>query len=678
MIKMENKQEIEKEYSELFKTIGLNSNEIKALISIYSSKSVSPIEIAEITDIPKSKIYGVFKSLKERGFLRQIGKTYEIQPEILEKEKQQFEKTFERFTKFLERLIESFPVVEDLVVKKIVSLFEELGYGIEYNKKFDFSSDTHFPPHYIRLFREITPPWFIIGVSSTSGRKVGVLIMQPNIAREFKKFDGFYFLRDYLDRYKIDMTVIIGNESIKDLERYKNMITISLLTDYREHLKEKLETFDRKWQQIRETLDRLEEDVEKPHGLISQLTASLGTLRAILKQDISFGKKQIIQPWLYKSLEEVIDRLGVDLKTDTDIYLNLKFKLKELQSKHKQTKILPLEEEITSIRSEANNIYGDLETLKKETGKLLEEILDILKGTEYKKQGYTSNPFVFTIPIEEHLEIVGQERAVNELRNFVEDVQSDTGKNVLFIIDEPGMGKTHIMKFFVEQMNKETIENSLGLYIRCKSGTDLIQIFGQIQIEISKLPNSSLKDILLSVLNEVNAPMTINDLIDVLRNISKYCYEKSKKKFFLFIDEFENLISSTAETNTSLLQLKNLIQTRQVGFIIVLRVEYWKKISGIRQFIQENNYKTIHMERFDEILTELLLNKRLMMFSESKAAQIKFDKTFIHAVIEKSKGNVREIVTISRDAFRKAIQNKINIISRGLIADSKQTTLNKN
>ena len=672
---MENQEKLNKEFLELFKIIGLTSVEFKVLMKIAATKSTLPAEIAELTGVPKSKIYGIFKSLAEKGFLQHRDRTYTFKPESFSNLKNRFESIFSDFNKFLDRLIESYPIEDEMILKKIKPVLIELGYQIEFYERLTPTRDqfTHFPPEFIREFKRISPPWCIIAVSSTSGLKVGLVIISPTIQREARGSSFYYVLSDTLFSLGIDQLVVVGSDSPELSEHFgPQIIFLPMMSDYENKLRNELEKLDRRWRQTRETLDSLELEIEEPYRMITNVTAFLASLRGMIKQ---FGKTSHL--WIYKSFEEIIDRIEGDLKADTDVYLNIKFRFKSIRTAHRENRQIPTDDQILKLKNSSNEIKQDLDRLTNETSSLYDEILAVSRNVEYKKHGYIANPFVFTIPVENHLKMVGQEKAITKMRDFISHIIDESAdKNVTFIVDDPGMGKTHLMKSFVEKMNNKEISHSIGLYIRCKTGTDLISIYNQLQIAITQLPKSKLKEILLSVLNESNQPETMNELTELLRKLSQYAYDNGMKGFFLFIDEFENMIPPTSEVNTALLQLRNLIQTPHVGFIIVLRKDYWNKNERIHDIIPPNLYQSIVMEKFDETLTKSLIEIRLQMFSEPNVEKINFDDATIAVMVAKTGGNIRNILTLARDAFKKAIRKNVTTITPQMIMKEKdQLTL---
>ncbi len=669
---METEFEIEKENMEVLKILGLTNPEIKVFLKILISKSTIPIEISEISGISKNKIYGIFKTLAEKGFLHKNPSGYEVNPESLNRLKSQYAELFRSFNNFIERIIENFPVTDDVAVKKIMYVFSELGYDVEFSDRVDNSvlEDTPFRARHHR-FENLLMPWLIVGASPTSGRKIGVVITLSRFSRQVRG-DAYYMLRELSLEYETDAIFIVGMENVDLPGRIRNEFSFfNILSNYDKNILEKLENFDRRWQQTKETLVRLENKIEEPYKSASRLTTWLSTLRYEIKDSASNSN-----PWLFKSFEEIVDRIDGDLKTDTDVCLNLKFNFKEMQSLHRHNKIIPSEEKINSFTNQIVTINQDLERLGTETRKLYDEIDSVFREDIYKKFGYIANPFVFTIPVENHLEMVRQKKAMEQLSNFIHNMtEIDETKNVTFIVDEPGMGKTHLMKYFQDKMNKENFANAIGIFIRCKADTDLLSIYSQIQLGVSQLEESNLKDVLLSILKEKSQPLTVNELTEILREISYHMYQKTKKHFFLFIDEFENMIPTTNESKTALLQLRNLIQTPHVGFVIVLRKDYWEKDDLVQKTIPENTYQILKIERFDETLTKLLLEKRLRMFSQMGPSQILFDEESIKKITEKSKGNIRHTITLARDAFRKDIQRGVNVITPELLIEDKQTTL---
>jgi len=670
-----NAEEMINTLAELLQLGNLTSNESKALLSIAITKETKPLDVARNSKLSTSKIYETMNSLVEKEFLEKKGKEYEFHIETLSILNDKFKKRVSQFGHFLENLSQNYPESEESIAKQLSPVIKNLGYSINFNHRINVSKDVlrNIPSSMKSRFTKFQFPWVLSATSDTSGITIGIAIFSSRSLQSVIDPNEIFILRGVLSEYHFDHTYFLSSEMSKPFKRFfSNVNHLSLSNNYISEISQDFDSIDMKWRQAKQSLEQLEKNTDDVYQTLSHLNSNL--------LHVSYGIKKILpekisNDIIIKSFEELSSRLGADLKAFSESHLDVKLECKDLQLNLLEEHKLPSNEEINEISNKIASIRNAIDLIDNEVDVLDNEIIELLREETYKNLGFIANPFVFTIPVENHLEIIGQNDSISQLREFLTSISNETNsKNVSFIVDTPGMGKTHLMKHFSNEINSEKIPDSVGLFIRCRPSSDVISLHNEISIAIQQLPTSQIKAGLLAILNKTEPPGTINQLLSLLRNLSQFSYDLGKKGFVLFLDEFENLLTSGLQLSTSITQLQRLVQVPHVGFVIVVRRDYWNKIYKKKNFVNETSYDLIRLQPFDYVSTEKLLNKRLSDYSTKNVVKITFSKTAIKTITDRSKGNIRKILTLARDGFNAAVNSGKDIIDLDSIVET-QTTL---
>ena len=662
-------------FVELLQLSKLTANEAKAILYIASTDETRPLVISKNTKIAQSKIYEIMNNLVEKRFLTKRGREYDFNYEVLIEEKNNYQNTLDDFSKYIQQLSGKFPSAEEQQAKEIDKLLSNLGFTINANGRMDPNQDSlRGIPMSIKSKMKSSLPWLISATSINTDLRVGLVILNQTIVQKSPNdFDSF-IVRAVLSEKHFDQLLFIGKKIpriIKDI--FANSIFITPSDNYLTQLENELEELDQNLRQAKKTLERIELLIEEPYERIGEFTSDLLALNHGIEDVLP---TKIKEKWLIASLKDVIERFEVDGKAISESYIDTKLQFKTLQRNLTENRITPHSSEINSLFAKIETINENIDQLEQELGSLQNEVFEIYRGKTYNKLGFITNPFVFTIPVETRLDIIGQKTAISELDDFLQShARGVSLTNTAFVVDVPGMGKTHLMKYFNHHLNSGKIPNSIGLYFRCRTGSDLISIYNDLRIACERLPDSKVKAGFLAFLSKSEPPQTLNQILSLLRGLSQLAYDIDKRNLVLFIDEFENLLTSGFQLSTSIEQLKQLLQTSRMGFVIVIRKDYWEKLSQSKNFIPESNYERILLKKFDQEQVEKLLNKRLQDYNEEEDVKVRFSTDAIKKITQKSKGNVRNIISLARDAFRKSLLSNKTIIDADSLVDHMQTKL---
>lgn len=667
-------------FEELLKIVKrLSTYEARVFHYIARTNSIVASDIVNNTKVPQSKIYGVLKSLHALNLIEKNDEKYNFNSSVLTSLQSEYRETFSEFSKHFESIIQRYSISENLVVQKLTESLKNLRYDVESKDRLDsyFQKRKSYPSILINRIDKSKLPQLIIATSSTSVNRVGILIYSEESS--LKKTEDMFILREVLSHLCLDKTIILMNDiSEKMRALFRNVTFISLLSNYTKKLTDDLETFDETWRKSINDLKTLNNIIDVPYRRINNLTTQITELRFFVRQ---IENEKLYSPnvqytsWIPKAFNEIIDRVDADVKSSNEFVLHLKLLCMNLQNDLTEDKSLPEKSEIKEIEDDVGWILDNLDDLGLDLSTLRDEVVNILRGTSYQKVGFVANPFVFTIPIQKSLQVIGQDDALEELFNFINNISMNSSSNNLaLIVDEQGMGKTHLMAHILDKINNDDLPNSTGLFIRCKPNNDILTIYNEIRISVEKLPDSPLKTGLISILSKSDYPLTINQFSDILKNLSQIAYELGKTTFILFFDEFENLFSSEVESQAAAQQLKYLSATPHVGFIVSLRKSDWDEEPKLRKILSTISPKFISLKKLDVNSIQTILNSRLELLNIAPKLKITFGPNTIEKISQKSHGNIRKALTLAREAFRKTVQaNQTKITPDMVIDDSEKS-----
>ena len=655
-------------FVELLQLLELSNYEAKTYMAIIQIDQGTPLKISKESGVPQSKIYGVLKKLEDEGYISKTINGYKINLAFLSKQKQDVEKTFSDFLQFLEKKISSNLITEKTILNNIVPVLEKLEFDIEFKGRLGINKKFHdeYSPDTLARIHRMSLPEMVIATSSNSIIRVGILILTENSKEYFTSVGDTFIVKDLLRKMKLDKVIILTeNISEKIIKNFTNVQFIPLTIDYVNKLKTDLVTFDKDWRKTFKKLLTLEKISDIPARKINRMMSKIAALRyhvtKIDKDPESYGPK--IETWIVNAFNEIIDRIYADLKLNSELNLQQKLLLMNTQEFMKQKKSLPKTSDIDYLETELEWIIDDLDNLSSESSKLSYEISMTITDSPYQKVGFVANPFVFTIPIEHNLDIIGQKNTVLQLEYFVKKDFVDFSDNLALIVDEPGMGKTHLMKNCLKNINEKK-SNTLGIFIHCIPNNDLFSLFYEIQTSLKRMGSSPLQSALLSILEKSPSPETTPELIDILRDLSNFAYDFEKTTLILFIDEFENLLTSPFESQATASQLTHILDVPNIGFVIVVREDEWNDNHQFRMDVSALEPELIPLEKYSKDDISLIVDNRLNSLSLDKKSKISFSSDAIEKISSLSHGNIRKAISLARDGFKKLVQmNKLEVTS---------------
>lgn len=145
------------------------------------------------------------------------------------------------------------------------------------------------------------------------------------------------------------------------------------------------------------------------------------------------------------------------------------------------------------------------------------------------------NPFLFTIPFEDNPLIIDQEQVKNCLRQYLDQITTESFDKYIFLIGDGGSGKTHLIKYFIEPLCSK--EQTGFLYVKCTPGIDLIKsIMGPLVLS-PNMPEEIRNELAKDAQARICTP---KDCVSYFEGIAKVYRKIGFKNLIICIDELES------------------------------------------------------------------------------------------------------------------------------------------
>ncbi|MGB6527540.1 MAG: AAA family ATPase [Candidatus Nitrosopolaris sp.] len=116
--------------------------------------------------------------------------------------------------------------------------------------------------------------------------------------------------------------------------------------------------------------------------------------------------------------------------------------------------------------------------------------------------------------------------------------------NLLLIMGDQGVDKTHFLNYFANLLNSGEFGRALAVKIRSKSNKDMLDLYPQITEALKRIlmerNELELVDTILKILIESGTPRLVQDLIKILKEIEIQLGSRGYRGIFILVDEFEN------------------------------------------------------------------------------------------------------------------------------------------
>ncbi len=674
-------------YLELLRAmLGLTQYEGACFIALALTGESSATRIADTAGIPRSKVYSTLDSLKQKSLVIEIREQYKVNVNQIEDLPSTTQELLEGFQKFVAKLTiySKTAATKVQAIKAILkeaiqaSGFHSVPLDIEDNKH-----DERWGMYYERIIVDLmrssaisyskvkdvmneimgARSYFLdeIVESSTTGIKVAINILTEEKHQTTKE----YFLIGTLAAaaaYRCEAVIVIILPEVGPIERADEKTHMRLpkqfLLQAHEPALDKnvyriLYELDRSWIDSKREVDKIGIAIME---LKMQLTSTLDSTYQYARDVTDKGGK-------YKERYlEILERIQADLISSEDLLSAIRKEFERISERLEQAGNVPSSNEVEEIGKRVDALRDDLQRKIQARDQLLEDILAHMRGGKaYLEYGYVTNPFVFTVPPEYPRDIVNQKDPRQRMESFLGDMIKGSTRNFVFICADEGMGKTHFLNFHAKCINDKKFGDAIALRLNCKPKSDIIDLYTQISLSISRLTESKiLRTEIIKTLEIAGTPKNINDLISLLRLLNSSIMELGFQGMFLMIDDFENTLPSEAAqlTPRSILQLTDLSRLENMGIVVAMREKSWDMWNKeIRNRIPRvGRISMIKLGKLGPSETCELLKYRVDEKDiETKIDPPQFDLAVSTKICEKGQGVPRQIISIAREVFRIAV-----------------------
>jgi DNA-binding MarR family transcriptional regulator len=677
------------QYMEILRAmLGLTQYEGASFIALAFSGESSATRIADTAGIPRSKIYSTLNSLIKKELILKVRDQYKVNVNQIQELPRRGKDIAEGFQKFLEKL-SIYSRTSATKVQAIKSLLEGAiqtsgFHDIPFDR--DVTHDEKFQMYFERALMDFRyshaisfgrardmmgiPSYFIDELleSSTSGIKVAINILTEEKYQTNKDLTIFGTLAmGTAFRCEAVIFILLPEVSLMEKERvdqdnHNQRSPTSYFLQAHDSALDKnvfriLSELDRSWSSSKREVDKIGNAIK---DLKIQLTSTLDSTYQHARDVTEKGGKH------KERYLEILERIQADLIASEDLLANLRLNFEHVSEKLERIGKLPEPSEIIEISKRVEDLREDLQRKIQARDQLLEDILAHMRGGRaYIEYGYVTNPFVFTVPPEYPRDIVNQNEARGRIDAFLTDMIKGSSRNFVFVCADEGMGKTHFLNFHAKIINDKKYGNSVALRLNCKPKSDIIDLYTQVSLSISRLTESKiLKAEIIKTLEIAGTPKNINDLISLLRSLNSSIMESGFQGMFLLIDDFENTLPADSGTLSprSILQLTELAKLENIGIIVAMREKSWeiwnKEIRN--RLPRVGRISVIKLGKLGSKETCDLLEYRVSeKDTETRKEPPHFDLCVSEKICEKGNGVPRQIISIAREVFRIAIlENK--------------------
>jgi DNA-binding MarR family transcriptional regulator len=674
--------------------LDINQYEALTLIALaLTNESIAP-RIADVTGIPRSKIYLTISSLEKKKLVEKQKDGYRSNAANIVRLQGITEDLTKNFQKFVEKLAaysgapsKTVGIISE-VMKRVLT---QNGYHISkpesvkhyitmntdrYYRFLRYSNAERYlskidPRSREELLQKLSPTNIegiveFVGESSTSGAKVSTIILTKEKLDMYKELTylAIATASEYIGCEASIVAVLPEIDSNKmGAERMDSEAKIHLVsaneTDFEEKITSILVDLDKNWRDSKRELDNISSEIMDLKRMLTSTLDNTYTLnRAVRESAGKYGKRY----------QEIMNRIETDLVNSDDLLSNIRNEYERLSERLESHRRFPNAVEIKAIKDKTSVLRESVQRKIQALDQLSEDLTSYLRGEKkYAKYGFSINPFVFTVPDEYPDRIVNQVQAQEKLNSFALNMTQGSIRNFLFLVASEGMGKTHTLNYFAKKVNDGKFGKALALRLNCRPKSDIIDLYPQITHAISSSSTpDNFKQEVTHILEASGVPKSATDFLRVLREINTTLITLGYKGVFLMIDDFENTLPTeeTSITPRSVLQLGDLAKLENIGFTVAVREEYWKiwHTEIKRRLTKVTKTDIVALTTFTDKETLELIEQRLSEYKEPEAKKLPtFSLSVVTQICKAANGVPRNIVAIAREVFRLSVSGEREI-----------------
>jgi sugar-specific transcriptional regulator TrmB/Cdc6-like AAA superfamily ATPase len=679
------------------------------------SSAISEFRIGDLS-VPRPKVYGALDSLSKKGYIVMNSEgSYEPNSTRLAEIKNDAERIAKKYTDFIDSLY-SLSVGNTKIVQKvkndIIDLLDRLGYKIEAELKMSRERRKHLEarfwqfrrfvernsdPRKLRRLDEYLYVADFVAESPNSGIKTGIILDSEE--EDIKRRTDAILMS--LESSDCSAGIVVVTRPVKkgDIseaeeeaeETHKNVKTFPFSSfrnlklfvtstegDYLEKIEHYLNELDLNWSRLKGKLAEIEKDRDKEKQKIRELMYQVDTY---LKDTTKYITG-------YKStFEDILMRIRNDLDTSDHFLAEIDGHIQDYFNLLGNKNLFP-SDDINDTVKELELVHEKLEETERELMNFVSEIYSIPSNSSpYTKHGLRLNPFSLSVPLSKPTTVINQRRPKEICTTFINKIGMGVDTNLMLIMGKQGVGKSHFLNYFANEINKNKFGKAIAVRIRCKSNKDLIDLYLQITEGIKEILEEkqevALLDQVSRFLDEAGSPRLVQDLMRILKELELIFSTKGYGNLFIMIDEFENTLppahkhhlhighrsSLRVGTPESISQLDSLSKLSGTGFIVTVReeeFEKWQEQLEKRLSKFEKKFiiymKPLSYEDARAFLIHRLQDKEFRIYGDKHlwvAEPPALSSSDISSIWKKGSGNPRLMLRLASAVFRQLVYHNI-------------------
>lgn len=619
--------------------LDLTEYETRVLFTLLLEGETSASDLATLANIPRTKVYDIANKLVTKELIKQTkGKTYVLMEGtfdlILAKVETAY-KSFKQTVKEIQRVREK--GYHGAIEHKVTRILTDMGVAIR----------AEMPAYNGRQID--------VFAKSPSGLKICIDIKASEAPVSVHEIEA---LQDTKLETGAGLAILIYLKELTPLakssaERH-NIRCVKFDDKIESVLKNLLHDSEGKILEIRENLVKYREHI-----------SSMDELKEKLENDL-FKTRSLFEEQLRNHPE--LDSYSTNLK-------DLMTEFDDLYSLYAKTKDLYNESQVLYEKNRFEDVLESFAFLKNLHDKFqfsAEKFIEKLRTHEsrlhsmiekadiWSLYGLERNPFAI-LPPGEPKSIVDQTELMKRLQRNLEYVKAGHGPSIIMITGEWGSGKTHLLAYLAERINKGKYGKAIAAYAYASSD------FAKLCEDLTKasIGNADIDEVFV-----FSSKRSFYDILDQSERLLRFLKEHKIENVFWLIDEFETIsISEKMQMDTFLHQFRVLIDrilTRGgLSLIIACSEVAWQEIRKDYPAFASRLSVVLKLKAFDNIkdvrtlITHSIERVKLPVSDGRKSPEISDDA--LHLILEKTGGNPRNILHACREIFNHVVSQGIEV-----------------
>jgi len=675
--------------------IGFNESESRIIEYMLDRTACSATEIIEGTRMSRGTVYRALSNLVNTGRISKT-KTRPVMYSITRGLSTEIKKEFTSFYRsFSQRIAQKGVLDRRAIALEIYQSLEKNGFAIRDVPLFE--TKRH-PSHAAQIFDKIADAEYSIAISIIDkGKRI------EEIEEDYPMFIVVDRIRTICRQLNCIVSFIFIHNDRRDFESvYRKLSRFSIkrryrarLEPYREGIEDRIFYIFKTTAELENGITRAIREIRERHLLVKDLASKLREKAAANHELILLSQEHIraIEDFLVRAhpfsksravrrrfrelsepIQSIKNREDRNLQIIRRLFSEYDVRINQTIDRIEGRTFLPSVESMKNDISELERFHEKFRPIEYELNYLRQGLfryaMNLSRG-KAKEAVRRINPFLFTEPYEKAPFYVDQKRLEKAALELMDSILEERPAFFQVLVGEAGIGKTHCLKYlYTPLMEKRKIKT---LYVDCPVSYDLFAgVFQELTQEIL-YP----KEVAPSIRNLRRVTPTVTrDFVRVLSEISEIFKKLDYQGVLLILDELENslpyVIRARTKTSNSreyrppiaLRQIRELLTSDtsvpNVGFVMSCRSRIFPMLEDSLG-IENLNEFTYQPEVLSSKDFKKIIEHRYEMWNVDKPV---FDEEAVMEIVEKTKGNTRNVIKYCRALFEFGRRNNLEKIGR--------------